>query len=174
MVKTLTGHFMPDLKQTYLIRRDIAEILCEVPDPEIPGVSIVDLGMVLDIRNENDQWYIDLAPTYSGCPAIDVIPMMVEIRLKDSGYHHVRVAMNISPPWSTDWISEEGKQKLFDMGIAPPHGRAASQPDEGKPKQCPQCGSTETIMISRYSSTPCKAAYRCTECQEPFEYFKCF
>lgn len=162
-----------DAEKTAAIRRRLAGILHQVPDPEIPGVSIVDLGMVLDIRHEEDGWHIVLAPTYSGCPAIDVIPMMVEIKLKESGYD-ADVSMRISPPWSTDWISEEGKQKLHDLGIAPPHGRATLESDEGRPKQCPQCGSPDTILISRYSSTPCKAAYKCAVCREPFEYFKCF
>ena len=160
--------------QTHTTRREIARLLHDVPDPEIPGVSIVDLGMVMDIRLQNGHWNIDLAPTYSGCPAIDVIPMMVLQKLNESGYHDIKVQMMISPPWSTDWISEEGKQKLFELGIAPPVRRTELTEYEGKPKQCPQCGSTDVTIISRFSSTPCKAAYRCDNCSEPFEYFKCY
>jgi ring-1,2-phenylacetyl-CoA epoxidase subunit PaaD len=160
--------------QDHIIRRQIASCLSDVADPEIPVVSIVDLGMVIDIRHENSHWRIDLAPTYSGCPAIDVIPFLVKAKLEESGYSNVHVEMEVSPPWSTDWISEDGMRKLEDYGIAPPHGKASNQIDEGKPKSCPQCGSTDTELISRYGSTPCKAAYKCLTCLEPFEYFKCF
>lgn len=159
---------------THIIRRQIADLLHEVADPEIPVVSIVDLGMVLDIRPEDDHWRIDLAPTYSGCPAIDVIPFLVKARLEEAGYHDVQVEMDISPPWSTDWISEEGNEKLHTYGIAPPNGKTGDHEYEGKPRSCPQCGSTETEMISRYGATPCKASYKCLNCLEPFEYFKCF
>lgn len=158
----------------HITRHRIAQLLSEVSDPEIPGISIVDLGMVVDIFEENDQWQIMLATTYSGCPAIDVIPFIVRSKLGEAGFADVNVLMEISPPWSTDWISEEGKQKLLEYGIAPPNGRASFHADEGKPKKCPQCGSTHVTMISHYGSTPCKAAYRCETCLEPFEYFKCF
>ncbi|HUR31427.1 MAG TPA: 1,2-phenylacetyl-CoA epoxidase subunit PaaD [Saprospiraceae bacterium] len=160
--------------ETYIRRKEIAQLLAEVPDPEIPGVSIVDLGMVIDIRFQGELCVIELAPTYSGCPAIDVIPIMVMSTLRESGHSHVKVDIQISPPWSTEWISEIGKQKLFELGIAPPNKNSRQEEDEGRPKQCPQCGSEKTILISRFSSTPCKAAYRCTVCQEPFEYFKCY
>ena len=162
------------VQNTHIIRRQIAGLLHEVADPEIPVVSIVDLGMVLDIRPENGHWRIDLAPTYSGCPAIDVIPFLVRARLEEAGYHDVHIEMVISPPWSTDWISEEGNEKLETYGIAPPNGKTGDHEYEGKPRSCPQCGSTETEMISRYGATPCKASYKCLSCLEPFEYFKCF
>lgn len=162
------------VQNTHIIRRQIAGLLHEVADPEIPVVSIVDLGMVLDIRPENGHWRIDLAPTYSGCPAIDVIPFLVRARLEEAGYHDVHIEMDISPPWSTDWISEEGNEKLHAYGIAPPNGKIGDHEYEGKPRSCPQCGSTETEMISRYGATPCKASYKCLSCLEPFEYFKCF
>jgi ring-1,2-phenylacetyl-CoA epoxidase subunit PaaD len=164
------------LKQTgiHITRHQIADLLYEVSDPEIPGISIVDLGMVMDIRLEENRWCIALAPTYSGCPAIDVIPFIVRAKLEEAGFKDVNIAMEISPPWSTDWISEEGKAKLLLYGIAPPNGRASMHADEGKPKNCPQCGSIDVKLISNYGSTPCKAAYRCENCLEPFEYFKCF
>ncbi len=161
-------------KTIHHIRKEIASLLSEVSDPEIPGISIVDLGMVLDIRPENGHWRIDLATTYTGCPAIDVIPIITRQRLQQAGFEDVRVEMEISPPWTTDWISEEGKVKLHEFGIAPPHGSAFLQKNEGKPAKCPQCGATELELISRYGATPCKAAYRCLTCLEPFEYFKCF
>ncbi|MEO6131254.1 MAG: 1,2-phenylacetyl-CoA epoxidase subunit PaaD [Saprospiraceae bacterium] len=155
-------------------RLQIAELLHEVSDPEIPGISIVDLGMVVDIQPEDDHWQITLATTYSGCPAIDVIPFFVKARLEEGGVKNANVLMGISPPWSTDWISEEGKEKLLAYGIAPPNGQASLNTHEGKPKQCPQCGSTHMTLVSQFGSTPCKAAYKCETCLEPFEYFKCF
>lgn len=161
-------------KDVHIKRKEIARLLHEVADPEIPVVSIVDLGMVIDIKEVDDQWSIALAPTYSGCPAIDVIPLLVKIRLEEAGIHDIGVEMQLSPPWSTEWISESGKDKLLQYGIAPPNSKGRRDEDEGKPKQCPQCGSMETILISRFSSTPCKAAYRCAVCNEPFEYFKCY
>jgi len=158
----------------HITRKRIADLLHEVSDPEIPGISIVDLGMVLNIIPEEGHWYIGLATTYSGCPAIDVIPMITKTKLEEAGFRDVDVKMEISPPWSTDWISEEGKEKLHNYGFAPPNGRASLHADESKPKSCPQCGSTQTTLISHYGSTPCKAAYKCESCLEPFEYFKCF
>jgi ring-1,2-phenylacetyl-CoA epoxidase subunit PaaD len=103
-----------------------------------------------------------------------VIPILVRVKLEEAGYKEIQVAMTITPPWSTDWISEEGNRKLLAYGISPPNGKAADQLDEGKPSNCPQCGSTHLEEISRYGSTPCKAAYRCTTCLEPFDYFKCY
>ena len=158
----------------HIKRKQLASLLHEVSDPEIPGISIVDLGMIIHIRDENGHWEVVLAPTYSGCPAIDVIPIMVQSRFEEAGIRDIRISMDISPPWSTDWISEEGKEKLLSYGIAPPNGSSSLRGDDGKPKACPQCGSTHTDLISRFSSTPCKAAYRCLHCLEPFEYFKCF
>lgn len=158
----------------YTIRKAIASCLQEVADPEIPVVSIVDLGMVIDIRPEDHHWHVDLAPTYSGCPATDVIPFLVRAALEASGFQDIRVRMEVSPPWSTDWISEEGKARLFAYGIAPPNGTTAMHEYEGTPRNCPQCGSTHTQLISRYGATPCKASYKCLDCLEPFEYFKCF
>ncbi len=154
------------------VRKLIASSLFQVWDPEIPGISIADLGMVIDIRENEGQWYVHLAPTYSGCPAIDVIPFLAKAKLDEDGLHGIKVDMIISPPWSTDWISEIGHQKLLDYGIAPPNRRSALM--EGSPKHCPQCQSENTVVISPYSSTPCKAAYKCLDCLEPFEYFKCY
>lgn len=168
--KESSGHEERDM---ILKRTKIAGILYEVSDPELPGISIVDLGMVVDIFPEEDHWHVMLATTYSGCPAIDVIPMIVRTAFEDAGVMDVKVSMGISPPWSTDWISEDGKAKLLAYGIAPPNG-SPSLHDEGKPKHCPQCGSSHTSLISFYGSTPCKASYKCETCQEPFEYFKCF
>jgi ring-1,2-phenylacetyl-CoA epoxidase subunit PaaD len=157
----------------HLFRRQIADILRTVHDPEIPGLSIVDLGMVIDIYPVEEHWRIDLAPTYSGCPAIDVIPILTKIALQEGGIMSPEVEMIISPPWSTDWISEEGKEKLLAWGIAPPGNRNAKH-GEGIPRQCPQCGYEHVTLISAYGSTPCKAMYRCDQCLETFDYFKCY
>ena len=135
-------------------------LLGTVPDPEIPVLSIVDLGIVRE-ANENR---VVLTPTYTGCPATQVIEGMVREALGAAGFRHVRVETTLSPPWTTDWISAEGREKLRAYGIAPP-SRAALQ--------CPQCGSTEVEEISRFGSTPCKALWRCRSCAEPFDLFKC-
>lgn len=165
---------MATAERFYNQRRIIAELLADVEDPEIPNLSIVDLGMVIDIREDNGAWTIDLAPTYSGCPAIDVIPLLVKTRLDQAGLTDIAIGMVLTPPWSTDWISETGIRKLEDCGIAPPAGHTARQAAEGKPRACPHCGSADTQIVSRHGSTPCKASYKCTECLEPFEYFKCY
>jgi ring-1,2-phenylacetyl-CoA epoxidase subunit PaaD len=171
-VSTQTVNRLTDFP-SHIIRKQIASILEKVHDPEIPGVSIIDLGMVLDIRPENHHWHIDLAVTYSGCPAIDVIPFLAKAILAEEGFADATVEMIISPPWSTDWISERGNEKLVAWGIAPPNRKSVHH-DFGQPKQCPQCGSTETSLISAYGSTPCKAMYRCDHCEETFDYFKCY
>lgn len=158
----------------YARRRRIAEVLATVEDPEIPNLSIVDLGMVIDIRETRGTWAVDLAPTYSGCPAIDVIPLMVHSRLEESGLSGIDIQTVLTPAWSTDWISETGLEKLDACGIAPPSGKTGASADEGKPRRCPHCGGEHLILVSRHGSTPCKAAYKCATCLEPFEYFKCF
>ena len=139
---------------------------------EIPSRKF--LAGITHIFFEKGMWNVVLAPTYTGCPAIDVIPILVEVRLKEEGFENIKIEMSISPPWSTDWISEEGKEKLMQYGIAPPQRKNDVVDHEGRPKKCPQCGSEATTLISRFSSTACKAAYRCDACQEPFEYFKCY
>lgn len=163
-----------DRTKFYNDRKRIAAMLDDVHDPEIPGLSIVDLGMVIDIRQDDGQWIIDLAPTYSGCPAIDVIPLLAKSHLAVMGYRDVSVAMIISPPWSTDWISDTGRDKLHAYGIAPPEGVTARVREAGKPRLCPQCGSSSHELISNYGATACKAIYRCNDCLETFDYFKCY
>ena len=166
-------HMKSESISDHLFRRKIADILHTVPDPEIPGLSIVDLGMVLAIYPKENHWRIELAPTYSGCPAIDVIPFMTKVALNEGGIQDAEVEMIISPPWSTDWISDEGREKLLAWGIAPPGSQNKHQ-DAGKPKNCPQCGDEHVTLISAYGSTPCKAIYRCDHCLETFDYFKCY
>jgi ring-1,2-phenylacetyl-CoA epoxidase subunit PaaD len=141
--------------------RDIWTVLKGVPDPEIPAVSVLDLGIVRSVDEEK----VVITPTYSGCPATQFIEQSIREALDAAGYRGVAIETVISPPWTTDWITEEGKTKLAAYGIAPP--------DLAKAATCPQCGSTDTEEVSRFGSTPCKAQWRCKSCKEPFDRFKC-
>ncbi|MDQ3143466.1 MAG: phenylacetate-CoA oxygenase subunit PaaJ [Pseudomonadota bacterium] len=136
-------------------------VLAEVPDPEIPAVSVVDLGIVRGVKDG----MVQITPTYSGCPATQFIEESIREALDAAGYREIGIETLLSPPWTTDWISEAGKAKLHAYGIAPP--------DLAKAATCPQCGSTDTEEVSRFGSTPCKAQWRCKECLEPFDRFKC-
>ena len=151
----------------------------EVPDPEIPAVSVTDLGIVRDVRWEDDELVVAITPTYSGCPATSVIALEIETALRARGIERLRIERRLSPPWTSDWISQEGRRRLEAYGIAPPAERASapSPLDRFVRKPlviaCPRCGSTETKRISEFGSTPCKAQYVCKACLEPFDYFKC-
>lgn len=136
-------------------------VLKDVLDPEIPVVSVVDLGIVREVRPDR----VRITTTYSGCPATSVIQQSIREALDAAGYRHVTIETVMSPPWTTDWISEEGRQALRAYGIAPP--------ELAKTATCPQCGSTDTEEVSRFGSTPCKAQWRCKSCLEPFDRFKC-
>ncbi|WP_300437128.1 1,2-phenylacetyl-CoA epoxidase subunit PaaD [uncultured Mameliella sp.] len=140
--------------------------LDEVPDPEIPVISVVDLGIVREVVLEGETVTVAVTPTYSGCPATSVISMDIETALRDRGMTDVKIETRIAPPWTTDWLSDKGRAKLEDYGIAPP------QP-AGGPEKCPHCGSRNVTRVSQFGSTPCKAHWRCTDCLEPFDYFKC-
>lgn len=152
-------------------------VLRDVADPEIPVLSIVDLGIVRFVRwGTERELHVGLTPTYSGCPATDVIRASVSRALAREGYANAIVETVLSPPWSSDWLSPEGRQKLAAFGIAPP-AEPVSSPRWllGEPVvNCPKCGGDSTEKVSEFGSTPCKAHYRCTECLEPFDYFKCF
>lgn len=152
----------------------ILEWLAQVPDPEIPVLSITDLGIVRDVDCA-DGVVVSLAPTYSGCPATEVIEASVIAALEDRGIVDVAIKRVLSPPWTTEWISDVGREKLKVYGIAPPEkGGSKRALLGGKPQvACPQCQSENVELISEFGSTACKAAYRCVECREPFEYFKC-
>ncbi|HEX6377426.1 MAG TPA: 1,2-phenylacetyl-CoA epoxidase subunit PaaD [Allosphingosinicella sp.] len=135
-------------------------VLAEVADPEIPVISVVELGIVRSVEPDR----VVITPTYTGCPATRVIERDVRAALDAAGYRHVRIETALSPAWTTDWISAEGRRKLHAYGIAPPATQAV---------RCPQCGSADTEEISRFGSTPCKALWRCRACREPFDLFKC-
>ena len=136
-------------------------VLKDVPDPEIPAVSVIDLGIVRSVEEDK----VTITPTYSGCPATQFIEQSIREALDAAGYRDVAIETVLSPPWITDWISEEGKDKLRAYGIAPP--------ELAKAATCPRCGSTDTEEVSRFGSTPCKAQWRCKHCLEPFDRFKC-
>lgn len=140
--------------------------LGEVPDPEIPAISLVDLGIIRDVSLEDGTCIVTVTPTYSGCPATSVINMDIETALRAKGLDKIELKRQLSPAWTTDWLSTEGRKKLEKYGIAPP------QP-AGGPDKCPHCGSVHVEKLSQFGSTPCKAQWRCTDCLEPFDYFKC-
>jgi ring-1,2-phenylacetyl-CoA epoxidase subunit PaaD len=154
------------------------DALGQVSDPEIPVISVVDLGIVRDVRFEGDECVVTITPTYSGCPAMGVIAQEVERTLQATGVGKVRLETRLAPAWTTDWMSEKGKAALKDYGIAPPVQNVVDisalrrrGPDLVVP--CPRCGSAHTQLVSQFGSTSCKALYRCMDCREPFDYFKC-
>jgi ring-1,2-phenylacetyl-CoA epoxidase subunit PaaD len=156
--------------------QQIWELLNEVKDPEVPVLSILDLGIVRSIKTEGNQIQITITPTYSGCPAMDVISMDVRLKLLEHGYKNIEIIQSLSPAWTTDWMSEEGKRKLKEFGIAPPNPKQQFCKEEmfqQEAVQCPLCNSYHTERISQFGSTACKAIYQCNECKETFDYFKC-
>jgi ring-1,2-phenylacetyl-CoA epoxidase subunit PaaD len=152
--------------------------LAQVPDPEVPVLSVCDLGIVRDVRLQGEGLEVVLTPTYSGCPATEVIAGNVKAALLEAGFAAVTVTHQLAPAWTTDWISSAGRDKLRTYGIAPPSGSAAvsnaAVPIRIQPRgiNCPRCNSASTERLSAFGSTACKALYRCLACREPFEYFK--
>lgn len=158
-----------------------------VPDPEIPVVTLEDLGILRSVFHEGERLVVVLTPTYTGCPATQVIADDVRRALASGGFEDVEVRLTLSPPWTTDWISADGRRKLRDYGIAPPGHAAATgvsvirfgprvtpviTPAASPGIACPRCGAADVERLSEYGSTPCKALYRCVACREPFDYFK--
>lgn len=157
-------------------KEEIFKLLSEIPDPEIPVINIIELGILRDVKWFDDLCTVIITPTYSGCPAMKVIEDDIKIKLKEIGIEKVKVEMVYSPAWTTDWINDEAKEKLRAYGIAPPdHSSVDKNVLLGKSRglKCPLCGSKNTEMISQFGSTACKALYRCKDCREPFDYFKC-
>ena len=155
---------------------EIWQLLEEVKDPEVPVLSVIDLGIVRSVKITDDKIDLIITPTYSGCPAMDVISMDIRLKLIEKGYRNVSIKQQLSPAWTTDWMSEEGKQKLKIYGIAPPNPKqqfCSSEMFQQEAVQCPRCHSFHTELISQFGSTACKALYRCLACQEAFDYFKC-
>ena len=163
------------LPETYInnteTEKRIWQILETVVDPEVPVLSVIDLGIIRSVAVEsggtleNDTVEITITPTYSGCPAMDAITIDIRLKLLEHGYKNVSIKKILSPAWTTDWMTEAGKEKLKAYGIAPP--------ELAKAATCPRCGSTNTEEVSRFGSTPCKAQWRCKDCLEPFDRFKC-
>lgn len=154
----------------------IWKILETVPDPEVPVLSVIDLGIVRKIKADSNAIEIIITPTYTGCPAMDMIAMNIKLALIEQGYKDVTVTSVLSPAWTTDWMSEAGKQKLKQYGIAPPHPKQQVYNTAlfvEQAVQCPHCNSWHTHRISEFGSTACKALYQCDDCKEPFDYFKC-
>jgi ring-1,2-phenylacetyl-CoA epoxidase subunit PaaD len=155
----------------------ILNILSEIPDPEIPVITIVELGVVRDIKDlGNDGLEVTLTPTYSGCPAMKQMEDDVVSILKQHGFKTVNVKMVYSPAWTTDWLSEEAKRKLQEYGIAPPEESTTDKSfitGKHKAVTCPRCKSKNTVLVSQFGSTACKALYKCGDCLESFDYFKC-
>jgi ring-1,2-phenylacetyl-CoA epoxidase subunit PaaD len=147
-----------------------------VPDPEVPVLTIDDLGVLRDVTSEDDGTVVvRITPTYSGCPAMDTIRADVLEALRSNGFERVRVELVLSPAWTTDWMSEAGRRKLAEYGIAPPATEAerrAGPVSLSLGRRCPQCGSLDTEQLSRFGSTACKSLWRCRACAEPFDHFK--
>lgn len=148
----------------------------DVPDPEIPVISVVDLGIVRDVNWRGGELVVTVTPTYSGCPANSIIQFEIERALRERGVPNVRLERRLSPAWTTAWLTEKGREKLRAFGIAPPVEGTARRIDGAAARPapaCPRCGSENTARVSEFGSTPCKAQHRCADCLEPFDYFKC-
>lgn len=156
------------------LRRRAWDAAASVVDPEIPVLTIADLGVLRDVVLDGDRVEVAITPTYSGCPAMNMIALEIEIALERAGFREPKVRTVLSPAWTTDWMSEAGRRKLHAYGIAPPqssHSRRALFGEQTV--TCPQCSSRETELLSEFGSTSCKALWRCKSCREPFDYFKC-
>lgn len=153
------GEFLPSIAEIW-------DWLDDVPDPEIPAISLVDLGIIRDVRWNDDRLEVTVTPTYSGCPATSIINLDIETALREKGVEKIELKRQLSPAWTTNWITERGRKRLEKYGIAPPQAA-------GGPERCPHCGDSDVERISQFGSTPCKAQWRCKACLEPFDYFKC-
>ena len=149
----------------------VHKVLSNVCDPEIPVLSLQDLGVLREVRLEDDVVQITITPTYAGCPALEVMRADIETAMAEAGYQKVEIKQRLSPAWTTDWMSSEGRKKLRAYGIAPPASTACGK--NASPIECPQCNSDDVKKISEFGSTACKALYQCRACLEPFDYFKC-
>ena len=157
-------------------KNEIMRVLSQIPDPEIPVISIVELGVVRDIAITKTKIKVILTPTYSGCPAMKQMEDDVRAKLINLGFDEIELSIVYNPPWTTDWLSAEAKLKLQNYGIAPPEESTTDKSfltGNKKNITCPHCKSTNTVMVSQFGSTACKALYKCYDCLEAFDYFKC-
>ena len=172
-----TGKFMQTTSEHIIDEREVWRLLEEVCDPEVPVLSILDLGIVRDVVITSPSPFMEkglgvevfITPTYSGCPAMDAISVDIKMKLLEHNFKNIKITHILSPAWTTDWMSEAGKQKLKDYGIAPPQFST----EKNHVVACPQCHSENTKLLSQFGSTACKALYQCQDCKEPFDYFKC-
>ena len=156
------------------LRQRAWDAVAGVVDPEIPVLTIADLGVLRDVAVTDGRVEVAITPTYSGCPAMNMIALEIELALAREGFCHSKVRTVLSPAWTTDWMSERGRQKLKEYGIAPPQPGSGRRALFGVQQvACPQCGSVDTQVLSEFGSTSCKALWRCNACREPFDYFKC-
>ena len=156
-----------------LLRERAEAALSAVVDPEIPVLTIADLGILREVRIEGEAVEAVITPTYSGCPAMNMIAVDADLALEKAGFSHRKITLSLSPAWTTDWMSREGRDKLRAYGIAPPAASARAALLGAPAPSCPRCGSLEVERISEFGSTSCKALWRCTSCREPFDHFKC-
>ena len=158
----------PDLRQR------VWDVAACVVDPEIPVLTIADLGVLREVNVTEGGIEVAITPTYSGCPAMNMIALEIELALEREGFGRPTIRTVLSPAWTTDWMSEDGRRKLKEYGIAPPQAASSRRALFGVQEvACPQCGSTNTELLSEFGSTSCKALWRCKSCREPFDYFKC-
>jgi ring-1,2-phenylacetyl-CoA epoxidase subunit PaaD len=171
MTKTEKYSTIPSKEET---EQQIWEILGTVYDPEIPVLSILDLGIVREIKVDDENIEVAITPTYSGCPAMDVISINIRMALIKEGFTSIKISQQLSPAWTTDWMTQSGKDKLKSYGIAPPVAKTFDHDYlENLVVECPLCHSQNTRLVSQFGSTACKALYQCLDCKEPFDYFKC-
>jgi len=160
-----------------IVESNIYQWLSEISDPEIPVLTILDLGIVRGVSVDNQTGTVDvtITPTYNGCPAMDLISMQIRMSLLSRGIKKVNIKLQLAPAWTTDWITEAGKQKMKAYGIAPPVRKSSDELAlfEQDEVPCPRCNSKLTEMVSQFGATSCKSMYRCLVCSEPFEHFKC-
>jgi ring-1,2-phenylacetyl-CoA epoxidase subunit PaaD len=161
---------MKDMTTNEIDKKTLFAFLENIKDPEVPVLSIIDLGIVRDIKMNDEEIEIIITSTYTGCPAMDMIAADIRFQLITLGFKKIKITTALFPSWTTDWMSEAGKRKLQEYGIAPPDKRF-SIPKDGV--ECPLCHSENTRMVSEFGSTACKALYQCNDCKEPFDYFKC-
>lgn len=158
---------------TYLYPDKVYDLISEIPDPEIPVITIKDLGILRKVRIEEEEYIITITPTYTACPAMGMISDQIKEVLSGHGINKVKVELTYTPAWTTDWLSQEAKFKLKQYGIAPPNHSSCNKLFNSELVPCPRCDSKHTSLISRFGSTACKALYKCEDCKETFDLFKC-
>src|SRR5216684_2938196 len=168
------GHMVTAVHNDAELRRRAWNAAADVVDPEIPVLTIADLGVLRDVTVTDGGVEVAITPTYSGCPAMNMIAVEIELALERAGFRNSKIRTVLSPAWTTDWMSDDGRRKLREYGIAPPLAGSSRRALFGVEQvACPQCGSEDTEVLSEFGSTSCKALWRCKSCREPFDYFKC-